>query len=108
MIAILIFVAAAILEVAGDAVVRSGMRGHRVAVIGVGCALLAAYGVIVNKLNVDFSRLLGAYVAIFAVTGVLVGRFAFHERVRNSTWAGLAIILVGGAIIHFGVGDAAP
>jgi drug/metabolite transporter superfamily protein YnfA len=102
---LLIFLAAAVLEVSGDAVVRAGMRGRGLAIIGLGCALLGAYGVVVNRLDLDFSRLLGTYVAIFAVTSVVIGRVVFHDRVRTSTWLGVAVILVGGAIIHFGVGD---
>ena len=102
---LLIFFAAAILEVSGDAIVRAGMRGRGLAVIGIGCVLLAAYGVVVNRLDLDFSRLLGTYVAIFAVTSVVIGRVVFHDRVPRSTWAGLTVILIGSAIIHFGFGD---
>jgi drug/metabolite transporter superfamily protein YnfA len=102
---LLIFVCAAALEVLGDATIRSGLRGRGLAVVGIGCLMLAAYGVVVNQLDLDFSRLMGAYVAIFAAVSVLIGRFAFHDRIRTSTWVGLAIILLGGAVIHFGVGD---
>jgi len=100
-----IFVCAAILEVVGDAIIRSGLRGRGLAVVAVGCAVLAAYGVVVNQLDLDFSRLMGAYVAIFALVSILIGRLAFHDRIRTSTWTGLAIILIGGAVIHFGFGD---
>jgi len=105
LIPLLIFLAAAILEVAGDAIVRAGMRGRGLGVMAAGCLLLAAYGVVVNKLDLDFSRLLGTYVAVFALTSVAIGRLAFHDRIRTSTWLGLAVIVAGGAIIHFGVGD---
>jgi small multidrug resistance family-3 protein len=102
---LVIFVAAAVLEVSGDALVRAGLRGRGVVVIAFGCALLAAYGLVVNRLDLDFSRLLGTYVTIFAAASVLIGRFAFAERIRASTWLGLAIILIGGAVIHFGYRD---
>jgi drug/metabolite transporter superfamily protein YnfA len=100
-----IFVCAAILEVLGDAIIRSGLRGRGLAVVGIGCAILAAYGVVVNQLDLDFSRLMGAYVAVFALVSILIGRLAFHDTIRTSTWVGLAIILIGGAVIHFGVGE---
>ncbi len=50
----------------------------------------------------DFSKLLGVYVAIFAMVSILCGRFVFKENVPTSTWLGLAVILVGGLIIQFG------
>jgi hypothetical protein len=61
----LIIVAAAVLEVGGDAVVRSGLRGRQVLMVLLGCALLGAYGVMVNTVRWDFSRLFGVYVACF-------------------------------------------
>jgi small multidrug resistance family-3 protein len=104
----LIFVAAACLEVGGDAVVRKGLRGGGIAWIVCGCLLLAFYGVVVNLAQLDFSRLLGVYVAVFAVTSVLAGKFYFGEAIAPSTWFGLAIIVAGGLVIQFGGGWPAP
>jgi len=59
----LIFVAAAVLEVGGDAFVRKGLRGNQIAVIAAGCLALGAYGLVVNLVRWDFSKLLGVYVA---------------------------------------------
>ena len=50
----------------------------------------------------DFSRLLGAYVAAFAVVGVLAGRFWFGEAVPASTWVGLGLVVLGGLVIQAG------
>jgi small multidrug resistance family-3 protein len=50
----------------------------------------------------DFARLLGVYVACFAVVSILFGKFVFKENVPVSTWAGLAMIVAGGLIIQFG------
>ena len=97
LVPLVIFVAAALLEVGGDAVIRSGLRGRNWTLVLVGGAMLAAYGVVVNLVRWDFSRLLGVYVAVFAVVSVLAGRFWFREAVPPSTWVGLAFILVGGA-----------
>ena len=98
----LIFIGAAILEVGGDAVVRKGLRGAGVIVILSGCALLGSYGILVNTVKWDFSRLLGVYVSVFACISVLFGRLIFKERIPSATWVGLAIIIVGGLIIQFG------
>ncbi len=98
----LIFVGAAMLEVGGDAVVRRGLRGCSLAIILLGCATLGAYGVLVNTVRWDFSRLLGVYVAVFALVSILCGRFVFKENVPAATWIGLAVIISGGMIIQFG------
>jgi len=101
-VAWLTFVVAAMLEVAGDAVIRKGLRGSGLAFIASGFVMLGCYGLVVNLLQWDFSRLLGVYVAMFAVVSVLCGRFAFADDVPASTWVGLAIIVVGGLVIQFG------
>ncbi|MGO9020229.1 MAG: hypothetical protein ACLQVJ_17970 [Syntrophobacteraceae bacterium] len=98
----LVFLGSALLEVGGDAVVRRGLRGANVVIILAGGLMLAAYGLLVNTVSWDFSRLLGVYVAVFALVSVMCGRFVFGESVPNSTWAGLAIIVVGGLVIQFG------
>jgi drug/metabolite transporter superfamily protein YnfA len=100
----LVFIAAAILEVGGDALIRKGLRGSDLALIVAGFVALGCYGLVVNIVRWDFSRLLGVYVAVFAVISVLVGRVFFRESVPISTWIGLAVIVAGGLIIQFGAG----
>ncbi len=102
--AIAIFVGAAVLEVVGDALIRKGMRGSGIGLGCIGFAVLGTYGVAVNQLDLDFSRMLGAYVGIFAVVSVAIGRLVFEDRIPTSTWAGLAVILAGSLVIHFGRG----
>ncbi len=98
----LVFLGSALLEVGGDAVVRKGLHGANVVIILAGGIMLAAYGLLVNTVRWDFSRLLGVYVAIFAIVSVMCGRFVFGESVPNSTWVGLGIIVAGGMVIQFG------
>jgi small multidrug resistance family-3 protein len=101
-IAWLFFIAAAILEVGGDAAVRRGLRGGGIAFILAGCVALAGYGLVVNTVKWDFSRLLGAYVGFFVLVSVLVGRIVFRETVPWTTWLGLALIVAGGMVFQFG------
>jgi small multidrug resistance family-3 protein len=103
-VAWLTFVAAAVLEVAGDAVIRKGLHGSGLALIALGLVVLGCYGLVVNLVRWDFSRLLGVYVAVFAVDSVLCGRFVFKDNVPASTWVGLVIIVTGGLVIQFGAG----
>ncbi|HUJ17755.1 MAG TPA: hypothetical protein VL197_07155 [Nitrospirota bacterium] len=98
----LIFIGAAILEVGGDAVVRKGLRGSGLVIILIGFAMLGCYGVVVNMVKWDFSKLLGVYVAVFALISILFGRFVFKEEIPPATWVGLAVIVCGGMIIQFG------
>jgi drug/metabolite transporter superfamily protein YnfA len=92
---------AAAFEVGGDAMIRAGLRGSGWALCIFGVATLGAYGVVVNLLALDFSRLLATYVAFFAIVSVACGRFLFAETVSVSTWMGLGVILIGSAIIQF-------
>ena len=93
---------AAAFEVGGDALIRKGLRGAGPLLIVLGFAVLGTYGVVVNLLDLDFSKLLGIYVAFFAVVSVCAGRFLFKEAVPLTTWAGLGVIVVGSLIIHVG------
>ena len=98
----LTFIAAAILEVGGDALIRKGLRGSSAAFIAGGCLMLSCYGVAVNIVKWDFSKILGVYVAFFALISVLIGGVIFREDVPVSTWLGLVFIITGGLIIQFG------
>jgi small multidrug resistance family-3 protein len=68
----------------------------------IGFAMLGCYGVVVNMVKWDFSKMLGVYVAIFALISILFGRFVFKETIPAATWIGLSVIMCGGMIIQFG------
>ena len=97
----LVFIGAAVLEVTGDAVVRRGLRGRGLIYIVGGMLMLGAYGVVVNTVTWDFSKLLGVYVAFFATMSVLAGWLVFRESIPPATWLGLALIIAGGMVIQF-------
>jgi small multidrug resistance family-3 protein len=98
----IIFVLAALLEVSGDAIIRKGLRSQALLLMMLGFAVLDCYGIVVNTVKWDFSKLLGVYVAVFASISILFGRFVFKENVPISTWVGLLIIVLGGLIIQYG------
>jgi len=97
-----VFLAAAVLEVGGYAIIRRGLYGSGIVLITLGFLMLGCYGIVVNTVRWDFSKLLGVYVAVFALVSVLCGRFLFKEQVPASTWIGLSVIIIGGLVIQFG------
>jgi len=97
-----IFVASAVLEVGGDALIRAGLRAERVALVIAGFLILGSYGVLLNTMTWDFTRLLGTYVAVFALASALFGCLAFHEIPPATTWLGLALVLAGAAVMQLG------
>jgi drug/metabolite transporter superfamily protein YnfA len=98
----LFFFGAALLEVGGDAVIRRGLRGHQLPLVLAGCVILAGYGVLVNWVKWDFSKIFGVYVGFFALAGVLFGKIVFREKIPPATWLGLALIIAGCLVIQFG------
>lgn len=99
----LFLTAAAVLEVWGDATIRKwAQEGRHIAFACLGGVMLAAYGIVVNKVPWDLAKLLGIYVVFFAVAGVLWGRFVRNETVAWTTWCGLAFIVCGGLIVQWG------
>jgi drug/metabolite transporter superfamily protein YnfA len=93
---------AAACEVGGDAMIRAGLRGRGWLLVAIGVLSLGAYGIVVNLLALDFSKLLATYVGLFAIVSVIFGRVFFHETIPLSTWLGLVVILVGCAIVQYG------
>jgi drug/metabolite transporter superfamily protein YnfA len=102
LVALSAIVAAAIFEVGGDALIRSGLRARAWLLIVFGSVMLGAYGVVLNLLPLDFSRVLGSYVAVFVFAAALYGRVVFHEDIPLSTWLGIAVMLVGSAVVLYG------
>jgi small multidrug resistance family-3 protein len=98
----LVMLLAAAFEVGGDAMIRAGMRQRAWLLGGLGALTLAAYGVVVNLLPMDFSKLLATYVVFFAIVSVVAGKVAFRDEIPISTWVGLAVIVAGGVIIQVG------
>jgi drug/metabolite transporter superfamily protein YnfA len=88
--------------VGGDAVVRMGIKTNSIILMLLGAATLGGYGLIVNSVDWNFSKIFGVYVGAFALVAILFGKFVFREQIPISTWVGLAIIIAGGLVIQFG------
>jgi drug/metabolite transporter superfamily protein YnfA len=101
LIAWIVFAAAALIEVGGDAVIRLGLHSHKLLLVIAGFLALGSYGLLVNQIKWEFSRMLGVYVGFFALVSVLFGRVVFQEPVSSSTWIGLGLIVSGCLVIQF-------
>jgi hypothetical protein len=111
LLALLALFVAAFLEITGDVSIGRGMQNRSLLPILGGAALLIVYGVAVNLYNVviakrgqaswDFTRMLGVYIACFAVMNLLLA-LAHRKPLTRSTVVGTVVIAVGGAIVQWG------
>jgi hypothetical protein len=96
-------VVATTLETVGDAIVRLGlMRAAwlpRGAFFAVGAAFLFGYGLSLNLAPVDFSRVVGLYIAILFVMWQVVNLVVFRSPPTAPILIGGVLIVVGGAIV---------
>jgi small multidrug resistance family-3 protein len=98
---IFFIVLAAFLEVGGDALVRTGLRGGRWMALAAGAAVLFAYGLSVNLPKWDFGRLMGVYIALFFVVARGVAIACFHEKLKTPILVGGLLIVAGGLLMTF-------
>ncbi len=100
---LLALLAAALLEVGGDALIRAGLHAGslalRLGLIGAGGLVLLSYGLVVNASAWDFGRSLGVYVAVFFVIAQLMNLAAFGVRPATGVLVGGALIVVGGLTV---------
>ena len=100
---ILLFVAAAVLEIGGAWLIWQGVREHRgPALIGVGAIALAGYGFVATfQPDPHFGRILAAYGGVFVAGSLLWGVLADGFRPDRYDLIGAAICLVGVAVIMY-------
>jgi drug/metabolite transporter (DMT)-like permease len=94
----IVLLAAAGLEVGGDALVRIGLSGPNYS-IAAGAVTLFAYGIVVNKSGLDFNRLMGVYIAVFFVVSQVVSFVLFKEIPDDRMVLGGGLIVGGGLLI---------
>lgn len=87
---------AAVLEVGGDALVRSGLKSGRILGFILGAILLFGYGLLVNLPKWDFGRLLGVYIVLFFVLSQVTGALFFGEAIPMGRIVGGALVVAGG------------
>jgi drug/metabolite transporter superfamily protein YnfA len=101
--AYLLLLLAAVLEAAGDALVRLGLHAPapaiRLGFFAAGAAVLFAYGITVNSPPWNFGKLLGVYVTFFFVVAQVINLVFFNVRPDASIFVGGALIVAGALVI---------
>ena len=97
--ALVLLVFATVLEVAGDALCRAGLRGGRVGLLIFGGVVLWLYGIMVNAPGWNFGRLLGVYIAVFFVVSQVVAFCVLREPISLGGLIGGALIVAGGLVL---------
>jgi len=103
--AVVFLLAATILEVSGDAVVRMAIYNHvgpaRVGFFFTGAALLLGYGTLLNLAPLEFGQVVGLYLATLFIVWQVVNFVAFRTLPTLPILLGGALVIAGGAIITF-------
>ena len=101
--ALVLLLAATILEVSGDAVVRMAIYNHagfaRVGLLLAGATLLLGYGTFLNLAPLEFGQVVGLYLATLFVVWQVINFVAFRALPTLPIVVGGALIIAGGAII---------
>ena len=96
---------ATVLEVGGDAVIRSGIYGHAglmsLGLFLLGAALLFGYGSFLNLAPFEFGQVVGLYIATLFVVWQIINFVAFRAVPTPPILLGGALIIIGGAIVSF-------
>ncbi len=100
-------VAATVLEVSGDAVIRIALYNHaglaalRIALFVLGAALVFGYGAFLNLAPLEFRQVVGLYIAILFIIWQVVN-FAFFRTLPDfHILIGGALIVSGGILVSF-------
>jgi small multidrug resistance family-3 protein len=99
--------AATVLEVSGDAIVRialydhAGVTGIRLASFVLGAALLFGYGTFLNLAPLEFRDVVGLYIATLFIVWQVINFAFFRTLPTLPTLAGGSLIVAGGLVVSF-------
>lgn len=101
----LFLIVATTLETFGDAIVRIGIgqtaRLPRSALFLAGAVLLFGYGLSLNLAPIEFSRVVGLYIATLFIVWQIVNLIVFRAPPATPVWFGGALIVLGGLVVTF-------
>jgi hypothetical protein len=103
--AVVLLLAATILEVSGDAIVRTAIYHHgglpRIGLFFAGAALLFGYGTLLNLAPLDFGQVVGLYLATLFVVWQVINFVVFRTLPTLPIVVGGLLVIAGGAVITF-------
>jgi len=103
--AVILLLVATILEVSGDAVVRTAIYNHtglaRFGLFLGGAILLSGYGTFLNLAPLEFGQVVGLYLATLFVVWQVINFLAFRMLPTLPIIVGGLLVIAGGAIITF-------
>jgi small multidrug resistance family-3 protein len=96
---------ATILEVSGDAIIRTSMYHHtglaRIGLMVIGALLLFGYGYVLNLTPVEFGQVVGLYIATLFLVWQVGNYIAFKTLPTLPIVVGGILVIAGGLIITF-------
>jgi small multidrug resistance family-3 protein len=102
---IIFILVATIFEVSGDAIVRMAIYKYsgsiRIGLMLTGGGLLFLYGFSLNLAPVEFSKVVGLYIATLFVVWQVINFIAFRTLPSVPTLVGGIFVIAGGLIINF-------
>jgi small multidrug resistance family-3 protein len=102
---VVLLLIATVLEVSGDAIVRTALYNHaggtRLALFLVGATLLLGYGTFLNLSPLEFGQVVGLYIATLFIVWQVINFIAFRAVPTLPILVGGSLVVAGGAIITF-------
>jgi hypothetical protein len=102
---LLILIVATTFEAGGDAIIRLGIYKHsglvRLMLFLAGAGLLFCYGSLLNLAPVEFSRVVGLYIATLFVVWQIINFIAFKTAPALPVMIGGTLVIVGGTLVTF-------
>lgn len=102
-------IVATVLEVGGDAIVRTGLERAGLARFGLfalGAVMLFCYGLLLNLAPLPFERVVGIYIATLFVVWQVVSYIAFRHVPGLPVLVGGSLVVAGGLVVAFWTRDA--
>lgn len=102
---IFFLIIATIIEVSGDAIIRKSIYNNsgiaRLILLAAGGLLLTGYGVVLNLAPVEFSKVVGLYIATLFIVWQIVNYIFFRTIPTLPMIFGGLLVVIGGLIITF-------
>jgi hypothetical protein len=97
---------ATVLEVTGDSIVRMSIYNNhaviaRIGLMLIGALLLFGYGFSLNLAPVEFSQIVGLYIATLFIVWQVINFIAFRTLPTTHIIVGGLLVIIGGLLITF-------